>query len=49
VLLTDADCVMTFEVCPVSLHHVTVLFEHPLKDTMTTGKCPPQGEIRKKD
>ncbi len=28
---------LTFEVTPLSLQHLTVNFEHPLKDSIATG------------
>ncbi len=31
-------CPMTFEVTPLSLQHITVTFEHPVRECIATGK-----------
>ncbi len=30
---------LTFEVTPVSLQHLTISFEHPVKDSIALGKA----------
>jgi mediator of RNA polymerase II transcription subunit 1 len=35
----DVENAMVFEVMPVSLHHISVAFEHPVLDSMATGTC----------
>ena len=37
-LFSDLDSALVFEVTPLSLTQISITFEHPIKDSMATGK-----------